>query len=88
MASLTLAASCLLTSAHSPGSNTWAGKAVGPILGINVDDAAGYARIKELLNYWIKTDVLAVEERENPRAGRAVKVIVAGQNNPNSTSQG
>ena len=68
--------------------NNWAGNVIGQCLGIDPNDTAGKARIKELLNYWIKTDVLAVEERENPRAGRAVKVIVAGQNNPNSTSQG
>ena len=74
--------------AHSPRSNNWAGHALGPILGINVDDAAGYARIKELLNYWIKTDVLAVEEHMDRQKGRTKKVVVAGQNNPNSISQG
>ena len=41
-------------------SANWAGHIVGQTLNIDVNDAAGKDRIKELLAYWIKTDVLAV----------------------------
>ena len=69
-------------------SANWAGNVIGQTLNIDANDAAGKDRIKELLAYWIRTDVLAVEERDNARSGRLTKVVVAGQNNPNSTSQG
>ena len=79
--------------AANPPSNSvqaaaWAGHMIAEPLNIDPTDEAGRQRIKEMLNYWIKTDVLAVDERNNPRAGRTVNVIIAGPNNPNSISQG
>ena len=73
--------------AHYVTSANWAGHTVGQTLNIDTDDDAGKARIKELLNYWIKTDVLAVEGRQDNRNGRTKKVVLVGQNNPNSTNQ-
>jgi hypothetical protein len=79
--------------AANPPSNsvqaaTWAGYTIAETLNIDPDDEAGKQRIKDMLNYWIKTDVLAIDERINARAGRTVKVVIAGTNNPNSVSQG
>ena len=68
-------------------SANWAGNVIGQTLNIDVNDAAGKDRIKELLAYWIKTDVLAVEESQDSRNGRTKRVVVSGQNNPNSTNQ-
>ena len=73
---------------HSPRSATWAGYTTAEILNIDPTDEAGRQRIKDMLNYWIKTDVLIVEERPDSRNGRTKKVVIAGPNNPNSTSQG
>ena len=73
---------------HSVQAATWAGYIIADTLNIDADDEAGRSRIKEMLKYWIKTDVLAIDERTNARAGRTVKVVIAGPNNPNSTNQG
>jgi hypothetical protein len=79
--------------AANPPSNsvqaaTWAGYTIAETLNIDQTDEASKQRIKEMLNYWIKTDVLAVDERTDARQGRTKKVVIAGPNNPNSTSQG
>ena len=73
---------------HSVQAATWAGYVIAETLNIDPTDEAGKQRIKDMLNYWIKTDVLAIDERINARAGRTVKVVIAGTNNPNSVSQG
>ena len=79
--------------AANPPSNsvqaaTWAGYTIAEILNIDPTDEAGRQRIKDMLNYWIKTDVLAVQDYVDRQKGRTKKVVIAGPNNPNSTSQG
>ena len=73
---------------NSSKSATWAGCIIADTLNIDAEDEAGRSRIKELIKYWIKTDVLAIDERTDARQGRTKKVIIAGPNNPNSVSQG
>ena len=73
---------------NSSKSATWAGYIIADTLNIDADDEAGRSRIKEMLKYWIKTDVLAIEEQHDRQKGRTKKVVIAGPNNPNSVSQG
>ena len=73
---------------HSVQAATWAGYTIDETLNIDPDDEASKQRIKEMLNYWVKTDLLIVEERPDSRNGRTKKVVIAGPNNPNSVSQG
>jgi hypothetical protein len=47
---------------QSVQASNWAGHTVGQTLNIDANDTAGKARIKELLAYWIKTDVLALDD--------------------------
>ena len=61
---------------------------IAETLNIDPTDEAGKQRIKEMLNYWIKTDVLAIDERTDARQGRTKKVVIAGPNNPLSTKKG
>ena len=73
--------------AANPPSNsvqaaTWAGYTIAETLNIDPDDEAGKQRIKDMLNYWIKTDLLAIDERTDARQGRTKKVVIAGPNNP------
>ena len=76
--------------AANPPSNsvqaaTWAGYIIADTLSIDADDEAGRSRIKEMLKYWTKTDVLIIDERTDARQGRTKKVIIAGPNNPLTT---
>ena len=73
---------------HSVQAATQAGYTIDETLNIDPDDEARKQRIKEMLNYWIKTDVLAIEKRTDARQGRTKKVVIDGPNNPNSVSQG
>ena len=79
--------------AANPPSNsvqaaTWAGYTIAETLNIDPTDEAGRSRIREMLDYWVRTDVLAIEEQQDARQGRVKNVIIAGPNNPNSISQG
>ena len=63
----------------------WVGYKVAEVLGLNINEKAINAKIKQMLKHWIKEDVLAVVERQNRRSGRLSKYVVAGSNNPNIT---
>ena len=60
----------------------WVGWLVGEILGLNIAEIADKERVKQIISGWVNTDVLRVAEVEDKRAGRVVKVIVSGANNP------
>ena len=68
--------------AHNVRSATWAGYVIADTLNIDPTDEAGRSRIREMLNYWVKTDVLAIEEQQDARQSRTKKVVIAGPNNP------
>ena len=63
----------------------WVGVTVAIALQLDVSQDAVKARIKELVKHWVRTDVLAIEERPDSRNGRAKKVVVAGMNSPTTT---
>ena len=63
----------------------WVGVTVAIALQLDVSQDAVKARVKELVKHWIRTDVLAIEERPDGRNGRIKKVVVAGMNSPTTT---
>lgn len=67
---------------ESVQSARWVGKYVAPLLGIDLDDKASKARVQNMIKTWIKTNVLTVVEVRNNRAGRDVRAVIAGPNNP------
>lgn len=69
---------------ESSQSKEWAGFVIAETLGLDADDKGSRARLTSLLREWIKQGVLAVETARDPRAGRDVKLVVAGENNPMS----
>lgn len=63
----------------------WVGEVVGDVLGINVADKNGKARVQSIVSGWIKEDVLRIAEHKDARAGRTVQVVICGRNNPLET---
>lgn len=63
-------------------SGNWVGVVIADLLGLDLTEPAEKVRIKSILQKWIETDVLRLEEAHDSRNGRPVKVVVAGQNNP------
>lgn len=68
-------------------SKDWIGVVVAHCLGFDLTEAADKNKVKAIVQKWIETRVLKVEEIHDARNGRAVKVIVAGENNPLSESE-
>ena len=68
-------------------SKDWIGVVVAHCLGFDLTEAADKNKVKAIVQKWIETRVLKVEETHDARNGRAVKVIVAGENNPLSESE-
>lgn len=60
----------------------WAGVLIADTLHIDLTTTSGKAKVKTLLEKWLATDVLRVAEGHNRRAGRPVKVVIAGDNSP------
>ena len=56
----------------------WAGHAIGEVLGIDVGEPAGKARVKALLKTWTANGVLRVEKRPSTRDGRDKPMIIVG----------
>lgn len=67
---------------YSSQSTQWVGKIVAEVLGLDLEDKNHRARVNTMIGTWLKTGVLAVEEVEDSRQGRPVKVVVAGKNPP------
>jgi hypothetical protein len=65
----------------------WVGVVVADALRMSLGDPAEKARVKSIVQKWIETDVLRLEETHDSRNGRPVKVVVAGQNNPLSEAE-
>ena len=61
-------------------SKDWAGRVLGPVLQIDVETPAGRAKMNAIINKWVETDVLRIEERYGSREGRDVPFVVAGGN--------
>jgi hypothetical protein len=66
----------------------WIGKIVSEICGIEIEDGkgkavkSGKARCQGLVDGWIKTDVLRIDEVHDKRSGRAITIVFGGANNP------
>jgi hypothetical protein len=63
---------------ESVQSKRWVGVAVADMIGIDISDKAGKAKVASIVKTWIKTNVLAVERITDPRQAREVAVIVQG----------
>lgn len=65
--------------------SAWVGNVVADVLGINLAEKSGKARVQSIVNGWIKCDFLRVTEEHDPRAGRPTKIVICGANNPLET---
>jgi hypothetical protein len=68
-------------------SGAWVGVVVADCLGFDLTEAADKNKVKAIVQKWIETDVLKVEEVHDGRNGRVVKVVLAGENNPLSEAE-
>jgi hypothetical protein len=64
---------------ESSQSKKWVGVAVADMLGIDVTEKQGKARVSSIIKTWIKTNVLAVEKITDSRQAREVSVVVVGE---------
>lgn len=67
--------------------SAWVGNIVADVLGLNLTKASDKAKVKSIVGKWIETDVLRMVEGKDPRAGRAVNIVICGRNNPISEVQ-
>ena len=67
---------------YSSQSTNWVGNIVAEVLGLDLEDKNHRARVNTMIGTWLKNKVLAVEELNDSRQGRPVKIVVAGQNPP------
>ena len=65
--------------AESVQARNWGGVAVAGALGINLDDPAGKARVKEILADWRRKGVIRIEQRRSRRDGRDKPVIIVAE---------
>jgi hypothetical protein len=68
-------------------SGSWVGITVADVLGLNLSNASHKARVKTMIQKWIETDVLRATEGHDARAGRTIKIVICGANNPTSEGQ-
>lgn len=63
-------------------SGAWVGVAVADVLGLDLSIKSDKQKVKSVIDKWLETDVLRLSEGFDQRAGRPVKVVVSGDNNP------
>jgi hypothetical protein len=81
------AAQRIVADAHSGGeplresqqSPKWVGIPIADMLGIDITEKRGKAKVASIVKTWIKTNVLAVERITDPRQAREVAVVVVGE---------
>jgi len=81
------AAQKIVANAHTDGeplressqSKNWVGVPIADMLGIDISEKKGKAKVSSIVKMWIKTNVLAVERITDPRQAREVSVIVVGE---------
>ena len=64
---------------ESSQSKNWVGVPIADMLGIDISEKKGKAKVSSIVKMWIKTNVLAVERITDPRQAREVSVIVVGE---------
>lgn len=57
----------------------WVGHAIGVILNIDSHDPSGRKQLKQIVAAWIANGILTVSLTRDPRAGREVKTVDAGE---------
>lgn len=81
------AAQRIVAGAHTDGeplresqqSKKWVGVPIADMLGIDITEKKGKAKVAAILKTWIKSNVLAVERITDPRQAREVAVVVVGE---------
>jgi hypothetical protein len=81
------AAQRIVADAHSGGeplresqqSPKWVGIPIADMLGVDITEKRGKAKVASIVKTWIKTNVLAVERITDPRQAREVAVVVVGE---------
>lgn len=66
----------------------WVGHLVGRILSIEIDSKGGKARVKQIIDNWVRTGVLREYSGKDPRKGTSVKFITCGDNDPLAAEEG
>jgi hypothetical protein len=77
----------LVADAHSSGepfressqSPEWIGVAVADLLGIDMTDKKGKAKVSTMVKTWIKSNVLATEKIFDQKRGREISVVIVGE---------
>jgi RecA-family ATPase len=64
---------------ESQQSKKWVGVPIADMLGIDITETKGKAKVSSIIKTWIKTNVLAVERITDPRQAREVAVVVVGE---------
>jgi len=81
------AAQQVVANAHTSGeplressqSKNWVGIPIADMLGIDITDKKGKAKVLSIIKTWVKTNVLAVEKITDTRQSREVSVVVVGE---------
>lgn len=81
------AAQRIVADAHTDGeplressqSKNWAGVPIADMLGIDITEKKGKAKVAAIIKTWLKSNVLAVERITDPRQAREVAVLVVGE---------
>jgi hypothetical protein len=81
------AAQKIVADAHSSGnplressqSTSWVGIPIADMLGIDISEKKGKAKLALILKTWLKTNVLTVEKMFDQKKGRDVPIIVVGE---------
>jgi hypothetical protein len=81
------AAQRIVADAHTDGeplresqqSKKWVGVPIADMLGIDITEKKGKAKVASIIKTWIKSNVLAVERITDPRQARDVAVVVVGE---------
>lgn len=73
---------------YSSQAANWVGKIVADVMGLDVDEKADRARVNSMIGTWLKNKVLAVEEVDDGRTGRSIKIVTPGVNVPRSEVSG
>jgi len=69
---------------YSSQAANWVGKIVADVLALDLEEKADRARINSLIGTWVKNKVLIVDEVDDSRTGRSVKIVLPGPNVPRS----
>jgi hypothetical protein len=81
------AAQKIVADAHSSGnplressqSTSWVGIPIADMLGIDISEKKGKAKVTLILKTWLRTNVLTVEKMFDQKKGRDVPIIVVGE---------